>query len=60
MKFVEAFGKQRGVWVEGTRGKWDGAMISFLTCAPKQQCKRETGETVMEPIIKGIGSQRSE
>ncbi len=30
MKFVEAFGKQRGVWVEGTRGKWDGATVTTL------------------------------
>jgi hypothetical protein len=30
MKFVEAFGKQRGVWVEGTGGKWDGATVTTL------------------------------
>jgi len=30
MKFVETFGKQRGVWVEGTRVKWDGAFVTTL------------------------------
>ena len=30
MKFVEASGKQRGVWVEGTGGKWDGATVTTL------------------------------
>ena len=30
MKFVEALGKQRDVWVEGTGGKWDGATMTTL------------------------------
>lgn len=30
MKFVEAFGKKRGVWVDGTGGKWDGATVTTL------------------------------
>ncbi len=30
MKFVEGFGRQRGVWVWGTGCKWDGAMVTTL------------------------------